>query len=97
TISLGEFSRLPWNFSAITVTVPFGSYRTTRRPPCSQESWRPSKSNVFPLLYPEGFLKTVTRPSSSIHLICTLFGISLHTRNRPTPFQAGPSAHKVPK
>ena len=45
-----------------------------------QESCRPWKSNVLPLLLLEGRRKTLTRPSSSSHLSCRLLGMSLHTR-----------------
>src|ERR1700734_491217 len=36
---------------------------------CEHESWRPSKSKVFPLLKPEGERNTLTRASSSIQRI----------------------------
>src|SRR5439155_15043888 len=64
-MSFGELSRLPWYESAMIVTEPSCSYRTTRLVRCSQESWRPWKSNVLPLLLFDGLRKTLTRPSSS--------------------------------
>src|SRR3989442_8709246 len=95
-MSFGELSRLPWYESAMIVTEPSCSYRTTRLVRCSQDSWRPWKSNVLPLLLFDGMRKTVTRPLSSSQRICRLFGISLHTRYRPTPLHAGPSDQSAP-
>src|SRR5258708_26090050 len=95
-MSLGELKRLPSYLSAITVTEPSCSYRTTRRARCSHESWRPSKSNVLPFELFDGFLNTVTRSSSSIQRSCRLLGMSLQTRYRPCPLHAGPSAHSAP-
>src|SRR5277367_2568269 len=95
-MSLGEFKGLPCHLSAITVALPSVSYRTTRRIPCWHESWRPSKSNVLPLLYSEGDRNRLVCPSSSSHRIWRLLGMSLHSRNRPAPHHAGPSAHSAP-
>ena len=70
-------------------------HRTTRRVRCSHEICRPWKSNVLPLLLFDGMRKVLTWPSSSSQRICRLFGMSLHSRYRPTPFHAGPSAHNI--
>src|SRR3989454_1639735 len=95
-MSFGELSRLPWYESAMIVTEPSCSYRTTRLVTCSQESWRPWKSNVLPLLLFDGERNTVTRPSSSIQRSWRLFGMSLQTRYLPSALHAGPSDHNAP-
>src|SRR4029453_984428 len=51
---------------------------------------------VLPLLLLDGRRNTLTRPSSSSQRSCRLLGMSLQTRYRPCPFQAGPSHHSAP-
>ncbi len=51
---------------------------------------------MLPLLLFDGSRKTLTWPLSSSHRSCRLFGMSLHTRKRPTLFHAGPSDQRAP-
>src|SRR5207245_9856338 len=55
-----------------------------------------SKSNVLPLLLFDGVRNTLTCSSSSSHRSCRLLGMSLQSKYRPWPHQAGPSAHSAP-
>src|SRR5207249_2732794 len=96
TTSFGEFSRLPPKESISTVIEPSYSVRVTRRPPCSQVTSRPWRSRVLPLAKLEGLRKTLTAPVSSSHLMMRWFGISLHSRYRPSPNHTGPSAQRRP-
>src|SRR5437868_13289008 len=59
------------------------------------EIWRPWKSQILPLLLPDGWRNTLTCPSSSSQRNWRLFGMSLKIRKFPTAFQAGPSAHRM--
>src|SRR5262245_52519791 len=85
TTSLGEFKRLPLKLSISTVMEPSYSVRVTRLPPCSQVTSRPCRSRVLPLAKQDGLRNTLTTPVSSSHLRMRLFGMSLHSRNRPSP------------
>src|SRR5882762_5930048 len=76
--------------------VPSCSVRVTRRASCSQDTRRPWRSRVLPLVLFEGLRKTDTAPVSSSHFITRLFGMSLHRRKRPSPNQTGPSAQRNP-
>src|SRR5712691_10729479 len=76
--------------------VPSYSVRVTRRASCSQETRRPWRSRVLPLVLFDGLRKTLTAPVSSSHLIIRLLGISLQRRKRPSPNQTGPSAQRNP-
>src|SRR5687768_10284519 len=96
TTSLGEFSGLPSNFSATTVIVPSYSVRLTRRASCSHVTRRPWRSRVLPLELFDGLRKTVTAPVSSSHFMMRLFGMSLHSRYRPSPNHTGPSLQRQP-
>ena len=80
----------------MTVMVPSYSVRVTRRASCSQVSSRPCRSRVLPLELLAGLRNTLTAPVSSSHRIMRLFGMSLHSRKRPSPNQTGPSAHRMP-
>src|SRR6266849_4213434 len=96
TTSLGELSRLPAKPSHSTVSVPSGSVRVTRLAPCSQVTRRPWRSRVLPLAVLDGLRKTLTAPVSSSHFMMRSFGMSLHSRWRPSPNQAGPSHQRNP-
>ena len=96
TTSFGELSLLPSNRSISTVIVPSYSVRMTRRASCSQVTSRPCRSRVLPLALFEGLRKTETAPVSSSHFRMRLFGMSLHSRYRPSPNQTGPSAQRQP-
>ncbi len=63
---------------------------------CSQESWRPCQSKLLPFELLLGARNVETCPSSSSQRNWRLFGMSLQIRNRPTAFQAGPSAQSAP-
>src|SRR5262245_58964163 len=96
TMSLGEFSGLPSYRSATVVTVPSYSVRDTRRLPCSHVSRRPWRSRVLPLAKLDGLRKTLVRPVSSSQRMIRLFGMSLHSRERPSPNHTGPSLQRNP-
>src|SRR3989442_608696 len=76
--------------------VPSCSVRVTRRASCSQDTSRPWRSRVLPLVLFDGLRKTLTAPVSSSHFMTRLFGISLQSRKRPSPNHTGPSAHRKP-
>src|ERR687884_763813 len=97
TISFGEFSGLPSNLSISTVMVPSYSVRVTRRLSCSQVTSRPWRSRVLPLALFEGLRNTLTAPVSSSHRMMRLFGMSLHSRQRPSPNHTGPSHQRMPE
>ncbi len=96
TTSFGELSRLPSKLSAITVMLPSYSVRVTRRVRCSQVSSRPCLSRVSPFELLAGCRNTLTCPVGSSHRMILLFGMSLHSRYRPSPNQTGPSAQRMP-
>src|SRR5215475_16202772 len=96
TTSFGELSGLPSTRLHRTVIVPSCSVRVTWRPPCSQVTSRPCRSRVLPFELLEGLRNTLTAPVSSSHLRMRLFGISLHSRKRPSPNHTGPSLQRQP-
>src|SRR5580704_4256139 len=97
TTSFGELSGLPLKRLHNVVIVPSCSVRETWRPPCSQVTSRPCRSRVLPLELFDGLRKTLTAPVSSSHLRIRLFGMSLHSRKRPSPNHTGPSAQRQPE
>ena len=96
TTSFGELSGLPSKTSATTVIVPSCSVRVTRRASCSQVTRRPWRSRVLPFALFEGLRNRLMAPVSSSHFIIRLFGMSLQSRNRPSPNQTGPSHQRKP-
>ncbi len=62
TMSFGELNRLPSKCVARAMMLPSCSVRVIRRPLCSQETSRPSRSTVLPLLLAEGSRNTDTTP-----------------------------------
>src|SRR5687768_9357895 len=96
TTSFGEFKGLPRKPSASTVTLPSYSVRVTRRASCSQETRRPWRSRVLPLVLFDGLRKTLTAPVSSSHFMTRLLGMSLQSRKRPSPNHTGPSDQRQP-
>src|ERR671925_837861 len=96
TTSLGELSGLPSNLSISTVIVPSYSVRVTRRESCSQVTSRPCRSRVLPLALLDGLRKIDTAPVSSSQRRMRLLGMSLHSRQRPSPNHTGPSDQRQP-
>src|SRR5580704_575710 len=96
TMSFGELSGLPSNLSISTVMLPSYSVRVTRRASCSQVTSRPCRSRVLPLALLLGLRKLLTVPVSSSHFRIRLLGMSLHSTQRESPNQAGPSDQRQP-
>src|SRR5258708_4612338 len=76
--------------------LPSHSVRVTRLESCSQVMSRPCRSRVWPLALLEGLRKIETVPVSSSHFRMRLFGMSLHSRKRPSPNHTGPSDQRHP-
>src|SRR5262245_3717841 len=89
TTSLGELSGLPSNLSISVMMLPSNSVRVRRRVSCSQVTRRPCRSRVLPLALLDGWRKTLILPVSSCQRMMRLLGISLHSKYRPAPNQAG--------
>src|SRR5438105_8875365 len=96
TMSFGELSGLPSNFSHSTVVEPSYSVRVTRRASCSQVTSRPWRSRVLPLALFEGCRYVLVRPVASSQRRMRLLGMSLHSKQRQSPIHTGPSPQRAP-
>src|ERR1700733_4695213 len=92
----GELSCLPLNLSASVVIVPSYSVRVTRRVPCSQETKRPWRSRVLPLVKLDGWRNKSVRPAAAWDALSRAFVRSLKIRACGSPNHTGPSVQTPP-